>query len=114
MLETSIAKPINTAEVPAEAATTPATAGIRNCPRRLPVSRVDTAKARSSGAVSWEISVIVNGWPTPSENPDTNTTAPRTHGLGENAIAINATIEMELLEVSNCRGVKRALSRPKK
>ena len=52
MVETRIAKPIKTALVPAEAASKPAAAGIRNWPRRLPVRRVETARALSSGAVN--------------------------------------------------------------
>ena len=52
VVETRIARPIKTALVPAEAATNPAAAGIRNWPSRLPVRRVETARARSSGAVN--------------------------------------------------------------
>ena len=55
------ARAIKTAPAPDAAAILPAAAGTKNCPKRLPIRRADTANARSELSVFCETSDIVRG-----------------------------------------------------
>ena len=92
---------MNTPLAPADAASAPAAAGTKNCPKRLPIKRAETARARSLAAVFCETKDIVNGWPIPSENPAIKTMAPRVSGVFAKAIPAQAKTETVVLTINN-------------
>ena len=106
-LPNSTARPIKTAPAPDAAAAAPAAAGTKNCPKRLPISRAETAKARSELSVFCETSDIVKGCPTPNEKPAMNTMAPSENGVCANAIAAHEITEIIVLHHSNWNVVNR-------
>jgi hypothetical protein len=95
------ASPMNTPPAPADAAIAPAAAGTTNCPNLFPKSLAETASARSFATVFCETKDIVNGWPTPSENPAIKTITPNESGVFANAIAAQAMTETEVLTINN-------------
>lgn len=92
---------MKTPPAPADAAIAPALAGTKNCPKRFPINRADTAKARSLATVFCETKDMVKGWPIPSEKPAMKTISPNSNGVLAKAIAAQAITETIVLTINN-------------